>query len=152
MKPTVVVVSHTHWDREWYQPFEIFRARLGDMVGALLDLLDADPAFRHFMLDGQTVCVDDVLALHPSLRARLEAHIAAGRIGIGPWYVLQDEFLVGGESIVRNLAEGLASARRQHANLLVNVGPDTAGRMPEYHRPFLLEADRLYRAANAARS
>src|SRR5262249_26693545 len=58
MRPTVVVVSHTHWDREWYQPFEIFRLRLADMVAALLDLLDGDDEFRCFMLDGQTVCVD----------------------------------------------------------------------------------------------
>src|ERR1700761_4422885 len=112
MRPTVVVVSHTHWDREWYQPFEIFRARLCDMVTALLDILDRDPQFAHFMLDGQTVCLDDILALEPQLHARLAAHIAAGRIGVGPWYVLQDEFLVGAESIVRNLADGLKSARR----------------------------------------
>ena len=96
MRPAVIVVSHTHWDREWYQPFEIFRLRLCDTVAALLELLDGDSQFRHFMLDGQTVCLDDVLALRPSLGPRLQAHIAAGRISIGPWYVLQDEFLVGG--------------------------------------------------------
>jgi alpha-mannosidase len=87
-RPCVIVVSHTHWDREWHQPFEVFRLRLCDMVAALLDILDGDAQFRHFMLDGQTVCLDDVLALAPELRARLERHIAAGRISIGPWYVL----------------------------------------------------------------
>ena len=80
MRPAVIVVSHTHWDREWYQPFEIFRARLCDMVAALLDLLDREPAFRHFMLDGQTVCLDDILELAPQLHARLLPHIATGRI------------------------------------------------------------------------
>src|SRR4029453_737065 len=98
----VIVVSHTHWDREWYQPFEEFRLRLVEMVCGLLDLLDRDPSFRHFMLDGQTTCLEDVLELRPDLEPRLRAHVQAGRISIGPWYVLQDQFLAGGESIVHN--------------------------------------------------
>lgn len=153
MKPTFVVVSHTHWDREWYQPFEIFRARLGDMVGALLDLLDGDPGFRHFMLDGQTICVDDVLALHPSLRARLEAHVAARRLSIGPWYVLQDEFLVGAESIVRNLAEGLAGARRFGRAMAVGYLPDAFGhiaQMPRILRGFGLDTAVVWRGVGDA--
>ncbi|HEY1584157.1 MAG TPA: hypothetical protein VGH63_00645, partial [Polyangia bacterium] len=148
MRPAVIVVSHTHWDREWYQPFEIFRARLCDMVGALLDILDGDPQFRHFMLDGQTVCVDDILALRPSLRARLQAHIADGRIGIGPWYVLQDEFLVGAESIVRNLAEGLRSARRFGRPMPIGYLPDAFGhiaQMPRILRGFDLATAVVWR-------
>lgn len=153
MRPTIVVVSHTHWDREWYQPLEIFAARLGDTVGALLDILDGDPAFHHFMLDGQTVCVDDVLALHPSMRARLEAHIAAGRIGIGPWYVLQDEFLVGGESIVRNLAEGLKSARRFGRPMPIGYLPDAFGhiaQMPRILRGFGIDTAVVWRGVGDA--
>jgi hypothetical protein len=57
----VVVVPHTHWDREWYRTHEQFRVRLVTLVDALLDLLERDPAFRHFMLDGQTIVVDDYL-------------------------------------------------------------------------------------------
>jgi alpha-L-fucosidase len=37
-------------------------------------------------------------------------------------------------------------ARGQKANFLLNLGPDTTGRIPEYHRPFLVEAERLVRA------
>ena len=58
MARTVAIVPHTHWDREWYQPFEVFRARLVEMVDALVALLDRDAGFRHFMLDGQTVCLE----------------------------------------------------------------------------------------------
>ena len=153
MRPAVVVVSHTHWDREWYQPFEVFRLRLCDMVAALLDLLDGDPQFRHFMLDGQTVCLDDVLALHPALRSRLQAHVAAGRISIGPWYVLQDEFLVGAESIVRNLSEGLRSARRFGRAMSIGYLPDAFGhiaQMPRILRGFGLETAVVWRGVGDA--
>jgi hypothetical protein len=153
MRPAVVVVSHTHWDREWYQPFEVFRLRLGKMVGELLELLDGDPQFRHFMLDGQTVCLDDVLALHPSLGPRLRAHIDAGRIGIGPWYVLQDEFLVGAESIVRNLAEGLRSARGFGRAMRIGYLPDAFGhiaQMPRILRGFGIETAVVWRGVGDA--
>ena len=33
----VHVVSHTHWDREWYHPFERFRQRLVALIDELLD-------------------------------------------------------------------------------------------------------------------
>ncbi len=134
MRPAVIVVSHTHWDREWYQSFEVFRARLCVLVEQLLDLLDADPAFRHFMLDGQTVCLDDVLELRPALHARLRRHIAEDRIGIGPWYVLQDEFLVGAESIVRNLMEGLRSARALGRAMSIGYLPDAFGHIAQMPR------------------
>ena len=62
---TFVVVSHTHWDREWYLPFEAFRARLVRMMDALLDLLDRDPEYKHFVLDGQTIPLDDYLEIRP---------------------------------------------------------------------------------------
>jgi len=41
-----VIVSHTHWDREWYRTFQAFRARLVDTVDAVLDQLDRDPGWR----------------------------------------------------------------------------------------------------------
>src|SRR5262249_56787862 len=44
------VVSHTHWDREWYLTHEQFRFRLIALIDRLLDLLDADPAYKYFHL------------------------------------------------------------------------------------------------------
>lgn len=101
-----LVVSHTHWDRAWYLPFEAFRHRLVRMVDRLIALLDAAPRYRAFMLDGQTVLLEDYLEIRPERRADLERLIRAGRLQIGPWYVLPDLFLVSGEAIVRNLQRG----------------------------------------------
>ncbi|HVR88886.1 MAG TPA: phosphatase PAP2 family protein [Candidatus Limnocylindria bacterium] len=103
----VFVVPHTHWDREWYERFEGFRARLVPMVGSLLDLLEREPRFTAFTFDGQTIPLEDHLAVRPEDRPRIAALVRADRLIIGPWYVLADLLLVSGESLVRNLQEGL---------------------------------------------
>lgn len=104
------VVPHTHWDREWYERFLGFRARLVPVVSDLLDLLERDPAFRSFTFDGQTIPIEDHLAVRPDDRPRIEKLVRADRLLIGPWYVLADLLLVSGESLVRNLQEGLRVA------------------------------------------
>ena len=94
----IILVPHTHWDREWYQTFQQFRIRLVRAVDKLLDILDRDPDFSHFMLDGQTIVLDDYLEVRPEEEARLKRYAQSGRISVGPWYVQPDEFLVSGES------------------------------------------------------
>lgn len=104
------VIPHTHWDREWYERFEGYRARLIPMVSRLLDILERDPDFRSFTFDGQTIAIQDFLEKRPADRGRVETLVRADRLLIGPWHVLADLLLVSGESIVRNLQEGLRSA------------------------------------------
>jgi len=114
MKPSLTkihVVSHTHWDREWYQDFQGFRKRLVYLIDELLDVMENDPEYRYFMMDGHTILVDDYLEIRPENKDRLLALIQAGRISVGPWYVMPDEFLVSGESLIRNLLAGFRRAR-----------------------------------------
>ena len=70
---TVHLIPHTHWDREWYLPRAAFVARLVPAIDDLLDRLDADPDFRSFFLDGQTVLLEDYLRVRPEQRARVAA-------------------------------------------------------------------------------
>jgi membrane-associated phospholipid phosphatase len=104
------VIPHTHWDREWYERFEGYRARLVPMVSRLLDVLERDPDFRSFTFDGQTIAIQDYLEKRPADVPRVQALTRSDRLLIGPWHVLADLLLVSGESIVRNLQEGLRSA------------------------------------------
>ena len=104
------VIPHTHWDREWYERFEGYRARLVPMVSRLLDMLERDGDFRSFTFDGQTIAIQDYLEKRPADAPRVEALVRSDRLLIGPWHVLADLLLVSGESIVRNLQEGLRSA------------------------------------------
>lgn len=99
-------ISHTHWDREWYMPFEAHRFKLVEFFDRLLHTLDTDPSFRSFHLDGQAVVIEDYLAVRPQMREKIEKYIAEGRLVSGPWYILQDEYLVDGESNVRNMLVG----------------------------------------------
>ena len=76
----IVVVPHTHWDREWYQPIQSFRLSLVETIDSLLELLESDPAFEHFTFDGQMAMVDDYLEIRPENEERLRALAAAGRV------------------------------------------------------------------------
>ena len=79
------VVSHTHWDREWYLPFHRFRVHLLDIVRHVLETLERGEEFRHFLLDGQAVIIEDYLALRPEDEGRIRALVTSGKLSIGPW-------------------------------------------------------------------
>ncbi len=127
----VHVVSHTHWDREWYRTFDEFRLGLSEVIGQVLDRLDSDEAFRHFVLDGQAILLDDHLARHPDDEARIRRHVTSGRLAVGPWYILPDEFLVSGESTVRNLELGHRTAARFGPVQTVGYMPDSFGHLAQ---------------------
>jgi len=139
----VFLVSHTHWDREWYLPFELFRWRLVETIDLLLDLMEGNPRYSHFMLDGQTVVLEDYLEVRPENRGRLERLVQAGRLHIGPWYVLADEFLVSGESLIRNLLMGRRVAGAFGGVMPVGYTPDSFGhiaQLPQILRGFGIQS------------
>ncbi len=121
------LVFHTHWDREWYLPRAAFTARLVPVVDQLIESLEQDDAFRTFLLDGQTVLLEDYLRVRPEQEARVAGLVAAGRMATGPWYVLADELIPSGESLLRNLLIGSAMSRRLGRRLDVMYSPDAFG-------------------------
>lgn len=143
------VISHTHWDREWYQTFQQYRRRLVFLLDELLDTLEADAEYRVFHLDGQTILLEDYLEIRPGARERLERLISDGRIVVGPWYVMPDEFLVSGESLVRNLLRGRELAREFGAEpMSVGYVVDVFGhasQMPQLFRGFGIDSAVLFR-------
>jgi mannosylglycerate hydrolase len=136
---TLVVVSHTHWDREWYLPYQNFRFKLVKLIDNLLDLLDNSPDFRYFTLDGQTIVIEDYLEIRPEREEDLRRHVASGRLLIGPWYILPDQFLVSGEAHIQNMLRGLAVSRKYGDPMKVGYIPDPFGhisQMPQILRGF----------------
>jgi hypothetical protein len=144
----LVIVPHTHWDREWYRTHEEFRFRLVRLLDGVLDLLERDPDFRHFTLDGQTIVLDDYLEVRPHARDRIEKLVRAGRLLIGPWHVLPDEWLVSGEALIRNLRHGIERAACFGGSMSVGYVPDQfghVGQMPQIFAGFGFEAAALWR-------
>ena len=131
-----IVVSHTHWDREWYRTFQSSRGHLVDVIDRLLELLDADLGYR-FVLDGQAIVLDDYLEIRPDRRADLLAAGAAGRVSVGPWYVQPDSLLPGGEAHIRNLLEGRRVAREVMGTVSrVAYTPDSFGHPAQFPQLF----------------
>lgn len=95
----------THWDREWYLPFQRFRIMLLEDAERILNNLEREPDYR-FVFDGQTIVLEDIEEIMPKWRGRLKKQISSGRMLVGPWYVMPDEFLVSGEALIRNLLAG----------------------------------------------
>jgi mannosylglycerate hydrolase len=151
--PAVVhLVPHTHWDREWYEPFQRFRLRLVDMVDDVLERAEADPRFC-FTFDGQTAMLEDYLEIRPEAEPRIQALVATGQLAVGPWRILSDEFLVAGETLVRNLEAGLARARRFGGAMAVGYLPDEFGhaaQVPQLLRRAGLEHACVWRGVPAA--
>lgn len=112
------VISETHWDREWYNDFQEYRARLVRMVDELIETLENVPEYKYFHFDGQTIVIEDYLKIRPENRERLMKLIKDGRLIVGPWYVMPDLFLISGESLVRNLQKGFALSREYGAEPL----------------------------------
>lgn len=127
----IILVPHTHWDREWYQTFQQFRMRLVHTIDKLLDILDRDSTFHYFMLDGQTIVLDDYLEVQPEQEERLKRHTHAGHILVGPWYLQPDEFLVSGESLIRNLQIGLQRAAEFGEPMCIGYVPDCFGHIAQ---------------------
>ncbi|TDE10638.1 glycosyl hydrolase-related protein [Jiangella asiatica] len=129
-EPEIVLVPHTHWDREWYEPFQVFRLKLVDVVDDVIARAGADPEFR-FTLDGQFAAVEDYLEMRPEYRSRVAALVANGQLSVGPWFVLLDEFLCSGETIVRNLELGWQGATALGGAMPVGYLPDMFGHIAQ---------------------
>ena len=149
---TVHIVPHTHWDREWYEPFQRFRMRLVDLVDRVLDLAEADPGFA-FTFDGQTAAIEDYLEVRPEAEGRVRRLTERGQLALGPWRILNDEFLVSGETIVRNLESGWHRAERLGGAMPVGYLPDQFGhvaQLPQLLRRAGLAHAVLWRGVPAA--
>src|SRR3972149_6997279 len=129
--PRIVhLVPPTHWDREWYLPFQSFRLRPGELVAGRRGEREAAPGVR-FTLDGQTATVDDCLEVRPENEQRVARLVAAGRLAVGPWRILMDEFLVSGETLVRNLEQGMRRATELGRVMEIGYLPDMFGHVAQ---------------------
>lgn len=146
------IVPHTHWDREWYKPFQHFRVKLVYVIDSLLNILENDVEFSYFLLDGQTIVLEDYLQIRPENQPRITKLIQDGRIQVGPWYIQPDEFAPDGESLVRNLLIGMAISSKFGEPMKVGYLPDSfghSGQMPQILRGFGIDSAVVMRGVDA---
>ena len=150
-RPVFYVLS-THWDREWYLPFQAFRQRMVIFFDRILEGFASGSLKGPLTLDGQCIPVEDYLEVRPERREEFLEHIRKGRIRLGPWYVMPDEFLVSGESLIRNLRLGRSLAREYGGNpsnvgFLCDMFGHT-GQMPQIFAGFGIRSGFLWRGTN----
>ncbi len=148
-RPSLHVVTHVHWDREWYRPFESYRARLVELVTRVCDQIERG-VLESFHLDGQTVTIADVLEIEPTIEDRLRGHIRSGKITVGPWHVLSDNQLVSGENLIRNLLTARRWAPRIGELSSYGYSPDAFGHpadLPRILNGFGIDTALVWRGA-----
>lgn len=129
MQKKVFIISHSHWDREWYMPYEQHHMRLIQLIDDLLEIFEKDPDFDSFHLDGQMIILEDYLQVRPEKKAALQRAINAGKLRIGPFYILQDDFLTSPEANVRNMLVGRELSKEWGTPVMLGYFPDTFGNM-----------------------
>ena len=127
----IIIVPETHWDREWYLPYQEFRLKLVFMMDKLLKILKTNPDYRNFTLDGQVIPIEDYLEVRPKAEEDIRKFVQEGRLSVGPMYVLPDEFLISGESIIRNFMFGISIAKDLGKAMKAAYIPDPFGHIAQ---------------------
>lgn len=135
------VVAHTHWDREWYfsdnEAFIQFSYHMDEVIYAL-----ENGELDHYYLDGQLSILDDYLKVYPNQETKIKELVEGNKLFIGPWYTQMDEFVVAGESVVKNLQIGIDMSKRLGGHTALGYLPDSFGQgkdMPKIYNGFGIE-------------
>lgn len=146
------IISNTHWDREWRFPFQINRQMLVNMIDRTIEILENEPEYRAYHLDSQSIVLEDYLEIKPHNRDRISKLVREKRLFIGPWYVLPDEFQVGGENLIRNLLVGHKICKEIGRVSKVGYSPFSWGQisqLPQIYSNFGIDFVMFYRGINS---
>lgn len=149
---TLHIINHTHWDREWFLSCIYTTHWIPGLVDKLLDIAEANPEFR-YLLDGQTLIIEDLLAEYPDYRPKVEKLIRNGNLTIGPYYCQPDWQLTSGELLIRNLEYGFNDAAAfgdPHSDDVMRMGwmVDNFGHLsqaPQLHQQMGIDAVYVWR-------
>ena len=122
----VIAYLHTHWDREWYREFEVFRLRLLRVFDNVLELLENNK-IPSFYFDGQVSALLDYLEIRPEKETLVRKFISEKKLFIGPCFTLVDEFLTDKTAFEKNLEIGLRISREFGCNDFIGYLADTFG-------------------------
>ena len=147
MTKQVIAYLHTHWDREWYREFEIFRMRLLRVFDDVLYMLDNNK-IPCFYFDGQVSALLDYLEMRPEKEKLVRTLVRTKKLFIGPFYCLVDEFLTDKICFEKNLEIGMQTAIELGCTDFIGYLPDTFGHsqnIPDILRDFGIDKAIVWR-------
>jgi len=146
------IISNTHWDREWRFPFQLNRQMLVNMIDRTIEILENEPEYKAYHLDSQSIVLEDYLEIKPQNRDRISKLVKDKKLFVGPWYVLPDEFQVGGENLIRNLLIGHKICNEIGRVSKVGYSPFSWGQisqLPQIYSNFGIDFIMFYRGINS---
>ena len=151
-KQRLIYVLSTHWDREWHQTFQEFRYLLVRLLDRVLAGIEDGRLKGPFQTDGQAILLEDYLEVRPQRREQVERMVRERKLVVGPWYVMPDEFLVSGESLIRNLELGRKMVRSfggrpSDAGFVCDMFGHT-GQLPQIFAGFGIRGGFVWRGTN----
>lgn len=126
MRKQVIAYLHTHWDREWYREFEVFRLRLLRVFDNVLEMLGSGK-IPSFYFDGQVSAILDYLEIRPEKEQIVRQFIKEKKLFIGPFYCLIDEFLTDRTVFEKNIEIGMKIAKDFGCEDFIGYFADTFG-------------------------
>lgn len=154
MKKTAHIISHTHWDREWYLNSKYTNEWLIPFFDNLFRMFEKEPDYI-FVLDGQMAMVEDYfeeLDKHKynvnEYKRKIQKYVKQNRLFIGPYYLQPDWQLLSEESLVRNMLYGMLAAKELGGSMKVGWMLDNFGQISQtsqLHKQFNLEGLYVWR-------
>ncbi|MDD5014894.1 MAG: glycoside hydrolase family 38 C-terminal domain-containing protein [Atribacterota bacterium] len=148
------IISHTHWDREWFLDSKYTTEWLIPFFDSLFRLLKKESNYK-FVLDGQTLIIEDYFDQlkrqgknSGEYKRKLKQYVQEGRLLVGPYYLQPDWQLVSGESLVRNLLIGCKIGEKLGGLMKVGWLLDNFGQISQtvqIHKKFNIEGLFLWR-------
>ncbi|MEN8255404.1 MAG: glycoside hydrolase family 38 C-terminal domain-containing protein [Verrucomicrobiota bacterium] len=148
------IVSHSHWDREWRYPIWQTRLYLVEFIDELVKLL-GDGTYPGFLLDGQVIPILDYLETKPQMKDVVCGLIKEGKLQVGPWYTLPDQYPVDGECLVRNLLKGVRESKKLGKVFNVGYTPfgwGQTGQLPQIYQGFGIDTVMVGKKVGKARA
>ena len=110
-------------------------------------MVNENPDFQ-YLFDGQTLVIEDLLAIAPTYAEKMRQLVGNGRLLIGPYYCQPDWQLTSGELLIRNLIYGQQDVEKYGGTMDTGWLVDTFGHIsqsPQIHHMFGIESVFVWR-------
>ncbi len=150
-KKKIHLISGTHWDREWRHTAEQSKLRLVDLMDSIINVLENNPEYTGYCVDGGTIVIEDYLSVRPENEKRIKKLIHDKKMFIVNWYTLPETNTVAPEALIRNLLLGHKMAKDFGGGIKSGYTATSYGQpsqLPQLYSGFNIPNAIFYRGTN----